>query len=193
MLPASEASLALVDLLGLKKEYWLEIGFGGGEHLAAQAARHPDIGFIGCEPYVDGIGSLLKAIDAQKLRNIRIFPDDARLLLARLPDACLSRVFVLFPDPWPKARHHKRRLINSAFLLELARVIQPGGALRLATDDPGYGEWMLLHTLAVPEFEWPVRGPEDWAQPPEDWVQTRYEQKARVRGAQPAYFRFQRR
>lgn len=192
-LPAGDASLELTELLGAKKEYWLEIGFGRGEHLAAQAARHSNIGFIGCEPYVDGIGSLLKAVDAQRLRNTRIFPDDARRLITRLPDACLSRVFVLFPDPWPKARHHKRRLINTAFLADLARVMRLGGELWLATDDSCYAEWMLLHALAVPEFAWLARGPEDWAQPPEEWVQTRYEQKARAKGASPAYFRLQRR
>src|SRR5690606_33622725 len=116
---------------------WLEIGFGGGEHLAAQAAAHPDRGLIGCEPYVSGVARLLAVAEAQELANLRIVVDDARALLAALPDGCLERIFVLFPDPWPKARHHKRRIVNPATAAQFARLLQPGGELRLATDDMG--------------------------------------------------------
>ena len=114
---------------------WLEIGFGGGEHLAALAAAHPDVGFLGVEPFINGVAKLLRAIEAGPLVNVRILKDDARLLLEVLPAASLERAYVLFPDPWPKLRHHKRRIVNGRTLADLARVVRPGGELRLATDD----------------------------------------------------------
>lgn len=179
-----------VSLFSLRKEYWLEIGFGGGEHLASQAAQNPNVGIIGCEPYINGIASLLARIDQEKLSNICLFTGDARLLMKALPDATLSRAFVLFPDPWPKARHHKRRLICPSFLNELARLLKPGGRFRLASDDPGYIGWMTEQMMASRHFTWQVRGPEDWRQPPADWVNTRYEQKAIAAGRRPVYFEF---
>jgi tRNA (guanine-N7-)-methyltransferase len=172
---------------------WLEIGFGGGEHLAAQAEAHPDIGFIGCEVFENGVARLLAEIARRELRNIRIFADDARLLLDRLPAASLQRVFILFPDPWPKQRHHKRRLVGKPTLDRLAQLLTPGGELRLATDHPDYLAWMLEHATRHPQFTWAARRPADWRERPPDWPPTRYETKARESGRTPAFLRFVRR
>lgn len=175
------------------KDVWLEIGFGGGEHLAAQAAAHPGVGFVGCEPFVNGVARLIARIDDAGLANIRIHPDDARPLIAALPDACVGRVFILFPDPWPKARHHKRRLVTTALLDALARVTADGAELRLATDHGGYARWMLARLLGHPAFAWTARRPGDWRDRPPDWPATRYETKARARGRPGIFLRFQRR
>jgi len=174
-------------------EVWLEIGFGGGEHLAEQAERHPEIGFIGSEVFENGVARLVGEVARRGLDNIRVFADDARLLLDRLPPGSLGRVFILFPDPWPKSRHHKRRLVAPSTLDRLAEVMRPGAELRLATDDPGYLAWMLEHVTAHPEFVWLARGPADWRQRPEDWPPTRYEEKARSAGRNPVFLRFVRR
>ena len=176
---------------------WLEIGFGAGEHLAQQAEQHPGVGFIGCEVFENGIARLLGDIAHRELGNIRIFADDARLLLDCLAPASIARVFILFPDPWPKERHHKRRLVARATLDRLAWVMQPGAELRLATDDPGYLVWMLEHVTAHPQFEWLARSPADWRSRPPDWPATRYEEKARAAGPSsgrtPVFLRFVRR
>ena len=172
------------------REVWLEIGFGGGEHLAAQAASHLGIGFIGCEPFVNGVVSLLAQVKAQALGNVRIWQGDARALLAGLPDGSIARAFILFPDPWPKARHHKRRLITASFLDELARILRSGAELRLATDDGDYLAWMLERLTAHRAFAWTARGPGDWRDRPADWPATRYEAKALAAGRRPAYLRF---
>ena len=161
---------------------WLEIGFGGGEHLAAQAAAHPQIGLIGCEPFVGGVARLLSLIEAQGLSNVRLFTDDARLLMKALPGACLERIFVLFPDPWPKTRHHKRRIVNPATAAAFVRLLRPGGELRLATDDMGYARAMLLALRRQPALQWQARRPTDWRGRPVDWPQTRYESKALAAG-----------
>jgi tRNA (guanine-N7-)-methyltransferase len=171
---------------------WLEIGFGGGEHLAAQAGAHPEIGLIGCEPFINGVARLLALIEAHGLTNVRLFTDDARLLMQALPGACLERIFVLFPDPWPKTRHHKRRIVNSGTAAELARLLQPGGELRLATDDLGYARAMLLALRGHPGLQWQVRRPSDWRERPPDWPMTRYESKALAAGRTCVYLRFQR-
>lgn len=171
---------------------WLEIGFGGGEHLEAQAARHPEIGFLGVEPFRNGVARLLQAVEQQDLRNIRVLMDDARLLLDALPEASLDRVFILFPDPWPKARHHKRRIVNPDTAARLAELIRPGGELRLATDDPGYARWMLATILVEPRFTWTAERATDWREPPPDWVPTRYEAKARAAGRAPVFLTFAR-
>jgi len=172
---------------------WLEIGFGGGEHLAAQAEANPEIGFIGCEVFENGIARLTATIARSGLDNIRIFPDDARLLLAALPAGSVERAFVLFPDPWPKARHHKRRLIAPATLDQFARIMTDGAELRLATDDPAYLAWMLEAVTAHPEFRWTARRPADWRTRPPDWPPTRYQEKALAAGRTPAFLRFVRR
>jgi len=172
---------------------WLEIGFGGGEHLAHQATLHPDIGFIGSEPFLEGVAKLLARIEEDGLRNIRLWPDDARPLLEALPDRSVDRVDILFPDPWPKTRHHKRRLINDETVAHLARVLVDGATLRLATDHPEYARWMLLHVRRNPAFVWTARSPRDWRQRPWDAIATRYEEKAREAGRPPVYLTFARR
>lgn len=172
---------------------WLEIGFGGGEHLAAQAEAHPEIGLIGCEPFINGVAKLLGAIEAEGLRNIRIHPDDARPLLAALRPGSLARVFALFPDPWPKTRHHKRRLIAPETLDLLARAMADNAELRLATDEPDLAAWMREMAGGHPDFEGPAEGPGGLAARPADWPPTRYEAKALARGAACRYFLFRRR
>ena len=173
-------------------DIWLEIGFGAGEHLADQAAAHPGIGFIGCEPFRNGVAHLLARIDADGLQNIRIFPDDARQLLKALPTSSIGRAYALFPDPWPKARHHRRRLIAAETLQDLSRTLRPGSELRLASDDIGYVRWMLYHTLNDGGFEWLARRPDDWRHRPTDWPSTRYEIKALNRGDDCYFLQFQR-
>lgn len=174
------------------RSIWLEIGFGAGEHLAAQAEAHPDIGLIGAEPYINGIAGLLTRADEAGLANIRLWPDDIRLLLPALPAASIGRVFILFPDPWPKARHHKRRLIAPPFLDELARIMAPDAELRFATDDPGYLDWTVERLAAHPAFAALTARPAEWQARPADWPATRYEAKG-LAGHPPAFLRFQRR
>jgi len=176
-----------------RQSIWLEIGFGGGEHLAQQAERHPTTGFIGCEVFENGIVKLLAQIEQRRRDNIRIFADDARLLIAALPPASIDRVFILFPDPWPKRRHHKRRLLSREMLGRLAEIMTDGAELRVATDD-GYYLCSILERLTDhPAFEWLARRPGDWRERPADWPQTRYEEKARAAGRSPAFLRFRRR
>jgi tRNA (guanine-N7-)-methyltransferase len=165
----------------------LEIGFGGGEHLAAQAAAHPAIGFLGVEPFLNGVAKLLRAVRTEDLGNVRVLRDDARLLLQVLPAASLDRVDILFPDPWPKLRHRKRRIVNGRTITELARIIRPGGELRLATDDADYARWMLAAILTEPRFAWAAERACDWREPPSDWAPTRYEAKARLAGRRPVF------
>jgi tRNA (guanine-N7-)-methyltransferase len=174
------------------REFWLEIGFGSGEHLAEQAKRHPLVGMIGCEPFVDGVAKLLEYMETMRLEHIRIHDDDARILLDRLPDASLARVFLLFPDPWPKTRHHKRRLVNSALLTSLARVMRPGGTLCIATDHEEYAEWILLHLLNEDIFSWLAVQPDDFRLSPPWWVETRYQEKAAAAGRAPLFLTFER-
>jgi tRNA (guanine-N7-)-methyltransferase len=190
--PAGAALDPLALFVDRPRAVWLEIGFGGGEHLAAQATAHPDVGFLGVEPFLNGVAKLLRAVDDQGLRNVRVLMDDARLLLKALPDAAIERAFVLFPDPWPKLRHHKRRIVNPETVADLARVIRPGGELRLATDDPDYVRWMLAALVAEPRFAWTAERAADWREPPADWVPTRYEAKARAAGRQPVFLNFRR-
>lgn len=193
-LPAAPAKLdPLAVFPSRPRALWLEIGFGAGEHLAAQAARHPDIGFLGSEVFVNGIASLLAAVERERLENVRIWPEDARFLLDALPEACLERVFLLFPDPWPKRRHAGRRFIGPDNLARLARVLAPGGELRVASDDPGYVAWTLRHLRRHPAFRWLAARADDWRRPPADWAPTRYEAKALAEGRKPAYLRFLRR
>lgn len=177
---------------GNPKEIWLEIGFGAGEHLAWQAAAHPETGMLGAEPFLNGVARLLSAIEDDHLENIRILPDDVRPLLASLEDASLGRAFILFPDPWPKARHHNRRIVNRAILDQLARVMSDGAELRLATDDQSYLVWMLRHLEAHPDFVWMAEGAEDWQTRPDDWPGTRYESKNRSGGPGSTFLRYRR-
>lgn len=171
---------------------WLEIGFGGGEHLSDQASAHPEIGFIGCEPFRNGVAKLLAEIKRRGLRNVRIHAGDARPLLEALAPASIARVFVLFPDPWPKKRHHKRRLVSQATLAELARVMRQGGELRIATDVADYAQAIQLAVEQQQGFRWTAAGVGDWRERGIDWPPTRYEQKALLEGRRCSYFRFQR-
>jgi tRNA (guanine-N7-)-methyltransferase len=175
-----------------RRPVWLEIGFGAGEHLAWQAGANPDVGLLGVEVFVNGIAQLLARIDAAGLGNVRLFQDDARDLLEALPAASIDRAFVLFPDPWPKARQQKRRLIQPGTVGHLARVMSDGAELRLATDDPAYARWMLEVLAAHPDFAWLAEGPKDWRQPTPDWPPTRYQAKAEAAGRPPVYLRFAR-
>ncbi|MBL8658394.1 MAG: tRNA (guanosine(46)-N7)-methyltransferase TrmB [Rhodospirillales bacterium] len=174
-------------------DVWMEIGFGAGEHLLAQAQRHPTIGFIGCEPYLNGVAALLSAMENADLGNIRIFPDDARLLLPALAPASIGRLFILFPDPWPKAKHHNRRLVNPATLRAFARILRPGGELRVASDHDGYVRWILDYATRDGGFLWLAQRPADWRQRPADSPATRYQEKAMGRGQSCATLRFERR
>lgn len=170
---------------------FLEIGFGGGEHLAWQAAQHPEAGFVGAEYFITGVASLLGQLpDGGVATPLRLYIGDARDLLERLPDAVFDRIFILFPDPWPKRRHHKRRLIRRATLDLLARVLKDGAELRFATDDAGYLAWALERLSDHPAFAWQVAGPADWRHRPADWPATRYEEKALRAGRRAAYLRF---
>jgi len=174
-------------------DLWVEIGFGGGEHLAWQAAHHPQIGFIGAEPFVNGVARLLGYVADRQLDNVRIVDDDVRPVLDALPDACVGRLFVLFPDPWPKRRHHRRRIVGPETLDGLARILKDGAELRAASDDAGHVAWMLRHVRGHADFEWTARRPGDWRRRPDDWPPTRYEAKAQAAGRPPTYLCFRRR
>jgi tRNA (guanine-N7-)-methyltransferase len=156
---------------------WLEIGFGGGEHMAAQAGRAPDVRILGAEPFVNGVASAVRHVEEQGVANVRIHHGDARDLVAALPEASLERVFILFPDPWPKTRHHKRRIVQPELLADLARVLKPGGRLRFATDWADYADWTLERVLRSGLFDWAAGRADDWRRPPSDHVTTRYEEK----------------
>jgi len=178
---------------GVQSKIWLEVGFGGGEHLLEQARQRPDSAFLGCEPYFDGVAKLVQALDANGVDNVRIFMDDARLMLHRLPASCLAGVFILFSDPWPKKRHHKRRFVNPHVLDLIARAMAPGAELRIATDHNDYLVWILGHMQYADEFEWLARRPKDWQHRPPDWPATRYEQKAISARRDCIYLRYRRR
>lgn len=171
-------------------QVWLEIGFGGGEHLVWQAEHNPDVGIIGCEPFEEGVVKVLTAIEDRGLTNIRLHADDVRPLLRWLPEHALDRAFVLFPDPWPKLRHRKRRLVATPLLDQLARAMKPGAELRLATDIGDYARTMLVALMQHPAFRWTAQRPGDWRVRPDDWPQTRYETKAVREGRRSTYLRF---
>jgi tRNA (guanine-N7-)-methyltransferase len=193
-LPRDDGRLDPADLFESPRAgYALEIGFGGGEHLAWQAERHPEIGFLGAEFFINGVAGLLRRVQDRGLDNVRIYHGDARDLLDALAERSLDGAYILFPDPWPKARHHKRRIVQDETLARLAQVLKDGAELRLATDDMDYLRWMLERLLRNPDFEWLARGPRDWRERPEDWPRTRYESKALGQGRRPLYLRFRRR
>lgn len=185
-----------IDLAALfpqAEEFELEVGFGGGEHLAWQAARAPRTGFIGAEPFVNGVAKLLALIERDALPNIRVHHGDARPLIGALPRGRFSRIFVLHPDPWPKKRHYKRRMISPWFFDNAARLLKSDGVLRVASDIPDYVRWTLMHAQLAEEFEWTAATADDWRLRPDDWPQTRYEAKAIKEGRPPAYLQFRRR
>jgi len=191
-LPGLRIPAGVVDLPALMpdaREVWLEIGFGGGEHMAAQAARAPDVLILGAEPFLNGVASAVRHIDEQLLNNVRLQDGDVRELIARLPDACLDRVFVLFPDPWPKARHHKRRLVQTDTVADLARLLKRGGRLRFASDVAHYVDWALEVISTNPAFNWTADQASDWRNPPADHITTRYEEK-RLGDCAPVFLDF---
>jgi tRNA (guanine-N7-)-methyltransferase len=169
-------------------DVWLEVGYGAGEHLFWQAKANPKIGLIGAEPYISGTAKLLSKLERERADNIRIYEDDARDIIDALPGAGIGRVFILFPDPWPKTRHHKRRFVQMDMLDSLARVLKPGAELRFASDDAGYLAFALERLMAHPAFAWTASGPSDWKSRTADWPPTRYEAKE-LHGA-PAFLRF---
>ncbi len=191
--PAGLAVTPLPALFPISvKQVWLEIGFGGAEHLIHQAAANPGVGLIGCEPFEDGVTKALTAIEERGLRNIRLHPDDVRPLLRALPDAALAKVFILFPDPWPKTRHAKRRLVSKPLLDTLARVMAPDAELRIATDIPAYARTVLEAAIPHTGFRWTATCPADWRTPWPDWPGTRYEAKAHREGRRPMFLTFHR-
>ena len=173
-----------------EREFWLEIGFGGGEHLVWQAQHNPAVTLIGCEPFEDGVVKVLTKIEDDKLANIRLHMGDARDVLRWLPPAYISRAFILFPDPWPKRKHRKRRLVNPVTLALLARVMKPGAELRIGTDIGDYARTILQAFAEQDDFQWQANGPSDWRVRPADWPETRYEQKAEREGRVRYYLRF---
>ena len=180
-----------VDAMFGGKPAWLEIGFGGGEHMVHQAVSHPDVGIIGCEPYINGVAMLLGKIRRAAVDNVKVYPGDVRDMFEVLPPESISKAFLLYPDPWPKARHHRRRFVTEEHLVPLHRVLKPGAIFRVATDIPDYVRQTLEE---VPRFgfEWLAEGPSDWRAPWEDWLSTRYEQKALREGRTPHYLTFRR-
>ncbi|HZB69488.1 MAG TPA: tRNA (guanosine(46)-N7)-methyltransferase TrmB [Sphingomicrobium sp.] len=181
------------DAKGHRRPLHLEIGFGSGEHLAARADLLPDHGFIGCEPFINGVAATLAHIRDRHLANVRIWRGDALDVLRRVPDGALSFVYLLHPDPWPKARHSKRRMINDGPLELIAAKLRPGGELRVATDHPTYLEWSLMVMQRHSQrFEWLAQKPSDFLEPPGGWLETRYGAKSRREGRRPFYLRYRR-
>jgi len=182
--------LDAVSLFGSDRPIELEIGFGSGEHLAAQATAHPDHGFIGCEPFLNGVVGALGHIERLDLKNVRLHMGDAIEVLERLPNASLDRVYLLHPDPWPKARHAKRRFMNKGPIDLIATKLKPGGMFRFGTDHPIYCRWAMMVMGQREDFKWLAKEPKDFLVRPDDWPETRYEKKARKQGHEVWYFRY---
>ncbi len=185
------APLDLSALFG-GRDVWLEVGFGGGEHLIHQAAQNPDVGIIGCEPYINGVAMLLGKIRKAGVENLRVYPGDARDLFDVLPEASIAKAFLLYPDPWPKKRHHRRRFVTPEHLEPLVRALKPGAEFRVATDIPDYVR-QTLEEVPRAGFDWLAEAPSDWRVAWPDWYSTRYEQKALREGRVPHYLTFRRR
>jgi tRNA (guanine-N7-)-methyltransferase len=193
LLPSVSVPEGTIDFASLFPEaqtFAFEVGFGGGEHIASTAVRYRNWGFVGCEPYANGVAKLLTQIEAHGLTNVRIFQGDARVLLERVPAQSLSAFYVLFPDPWPKVRHHRRRFIQPPTLAQIARVLKKGGELRIATDHEGYAGWTMSHLMNDNRFGWTAECAADWRVRPDDWSPTRYEQKALASGRSCVYLKF---
>ncbi len=171
-------------------EIRMEIGFGGGEHLMRAAEAEPDVTFIGCEPFINGVGKLAAAIAEKQIKNIRLYADDAMDMLRALPDSSISLIYVLYPDPWPKPRQRKRRFINVESLTEIARVLKCGGELRFATDIDDYCAWTMARVSKLRAFRWQANDASNWLVPWPNWSSTRYEVKARREGRPSAYLTF---
>jgi len=173
-------------------QYWLEIGFGGGEHLAWQAEHHPEAGIIGCEPFINGVAMLLSKIMDTGIENVRVHNEAAERLMEKLPEASLDKAFLLFADPWPKTAHHKRRFVTDTNIDAIARLLKDDAILRVGTDHMDYGAWILHHFLRSDKFVWEAEKPEDWLIRGDDWPETRYEAKAKREGRRSVYYRFRR-
>ena len=189
---AAPAPADLRALFNAVDEVRLESGFGGGEHLIAEALLQPRSGFIGIEPFVNGMAKTLAAIDERKLENIRLHHGDATDILAWLPDASLARFDLLYPDPWPKRRHWKRRFVQDKSVAAIARIVRPGGEFRFASDIPDYVAWTLTRLTRSPDFTWTAERADDWQKPWAGWSGTRYEAKAKREGRVPCYLIFKR-
>ena len=191
-LPAVRVSEINEDIFGRKvKEFHLEVGFGDGQHLAGQARNNPDIGYIGAEVFQNGVVHLLELMAENNLQNIRIFDEDMRLLFPKIPNNFFSRIYVLFPDPWPKKRHAYRRFINPENLDELSRILKPGGLLRIATDHKIYKSWALRRMNEREDFRWTAKTSNDWRNEPEGWVRTKYQEKALREGRKPVFLDYE--
>ena len=204
----SDTAPVTKDMFGVPvDEIWLEIGFGNGEHLAGQALKHPHIGFIGAEVFKNGVANLLTLLTSikesgdmpeqitlppERVDNVRVWSEDVRLLFEHIPDGSLSRVFLLFPDPWPKKRHASRRFVNPDNLKEIARILKKGGIFRIATDHKVYKGWTLRRMAETPDFRWTAKTGNDWRYPPADWVETKYQRKAVAEGRRPIFLDFER-
>lgn len=185
------APLDVAALFG-GRDLWVEVGFGGGEHLVHQAAANPDVGIIGAEPYINGVAMLLGKVRDADVDNLRIHPGDARDLFDVLPKASVAKAFLLYPDPWPKKRHHRRRFVTPEHLEPLSELMKPGAEFRVATDIPDYVR-QTLEQVPRHGFEWLAESPDDWRTPWDDWISTRYEQKALREGRVPHYLTFRKR
>jgi len=197
VLPALSVALPETGTLDLDqvfgrsaRETWLEIGFGAGEHLAWQAGQHPNVNILGCEVFINGVASLLRHVQEQRLDNVRIYNDDAHALLDALPDACIHRLFLLHPDPWPKYRHAARRFVQAATIRRFAQLMPAESELRIASDHPVYVSWTLRVMAAQPWFDWTATVAHDWLERRDDWPQTRYEAKAVREGRRCTYLRY---
>ncbi len=182
--------LDLTALFGRAGAVWLEIGFGSGEHLLHQAACNPGVSIIGSEPYMNGVATLLRRLQSEPRDNIRVFPNDVRELFDVLPSGSIDRVFLLYPDPWPKKKHHRRRFVNPEYLCPLARIMAFRAELRIATDIADFARQSVEQLHVMPEFSWRVASASDWRRPWNDWLATRYETKALKAGRQPFYLTF---
>lgn len=191
----ARATLSLEELFGGPADpVWFEIGFGSGEHLIGLMKQHPDTYMIGAEPFINGMANFLQALSESDLpeSHIRVWMNDAILLAERLPDQSLERIYVLNPDPWPKKRHHKRRIINQDNLTTFARILKPGGILVMSTDVADLADWMVTEASRHPAFSWTAGCADDWRVMPSDWIPTRYEGKGKAKGRQQVYLMFNR-
>lgn len=180
-----EKQINLPDIFDHKyKQFCVEIGFGRGEHLAGYAKLNDEVGFVGCEPFINGVARLVRYIHEENIQNVKVLHGDARLLLDKLPDDCLDKIFILFPDPWPKIRHHKKRIINNEMLVQICRVLKAGGILEIATDHVEYGKWIAQHLESCPSLKKEMVS----TTPPDDWVRTNYQEKAEKQGRGAVFF-----
>ncbi len=184
-----DASLQPNNLFNNHAPSWMEIGFGNGEHIIGLLEQNPEINLLGAEPFLNGMAAFLKDLPEALEPRVRVIMDDAMLLATSLADQSLERLYILNPDPWHKARHHKRRIVNASNLDVFARILKPGGQLIMTSDVPDLAEWMFTHAFKHPAFEWNAKNHQDWTQAPKDWLPTRYEVKG-AKGAKKMSYLF---